>query len=127
MKTKHIFFAFIFINVLLSCGVTKKNLNPDDRFIGDWSLITEATPQGDVPVTMTISKNESGNFIGSFTSMMGNFAMSNLVIANGKLSCEFNVQGMVFEFKGTFDKDEFKGLTMGPMESYVTNGKRKTN
>jgi hypothetical protein len=57
--------------------------------------------------------------------MMGNFNMSNLVLKNGVMSCDFDVQGMLFEFKGVFTNDEFKGETLGPDQSYITNGKRK--
>jgi len=125
MKTKHIIPLFLIIGLVLSCGSTKSTINPDDKLVGDWSLVAEATPQGDVPITMTIAKDEAGNFIGALTSMMGDYTMSNLVLEHGKLSCTFDVQGILFEFQGVFIEDEFKGQTIGPAESYVTNGKRK--
>ncbi len=125
MKAKHIICAVLFTGLMLSCGSTKTVVNPDDKLVGDWSLVAEATPQGDVPITMTITKNETGQFTGSFKSMMGEFVMSNLVLKNGVMSCDFDVQGMLFEFKGVFTNDEFKGETLGPGASYITNGKRK--
>ncbi|WP_400079091.1 hypothetical protein [Winogradskyella sp. R77965] len=125
MKTKHIICAFLFTGLILSCGSTKTLTNPDDKLIGEWSLIAESTPQGDVPITMTITKNEAGKFEGSFKSMMGEFDMTNLVLKNGVMSCDFDVQGILFEFKGVFTNDEFNGETLGPAESYITNGKRK--
>lgn len=125
MKTKYIICVFLFTGLMLSCGSTKTTINPDDKLLGDWSLVAESTPQGDVPIIMTISKNEAGLFEGSFKSVMGDFDMSNLVLKNGIMSCDFNVQGMVFEFKGVFTNHEFKGETLGPAESYITNGKRK--
>lgn len=125
MKTKHIIYIFFFTGLMLSCGSTKTVINPDDKLVGDWSLTAESTPQGDVPIIMTISKNEAGVFKGELKSMMGEFAMRNLVLKNGVMSCEFDVQGTFFEFKGVFTNDEFKGETLGPGASYITNGKRK--
>lgn len=125
MKTKHIIYVFLFIGLILSCGTTKTIANPDDKLAGDWSLVAEATPEGDIPIIMTIAKNEIGQFTGSLKSMMGEFVMSNLVLKNGVMSCEFNVQGTFFEFKGVFTNNEFKGETLGPGASYITNGKRK--
>ncbi len=124
MKTKYIICAFLFTGLMVSCGSTKTTVNPDDKLVGDWSLVAEATPQGDVPITMTIAKNEAGVFQGSFKSIMGDIAMENLVLKDGVMACNFNVQGAVFGFKGVFTNDEFKGDTLGPGEDYVTNGKR---
>ncbi len=124
MKTKCIICVFLFTGLMLSCGSTKTADNPDDKLVGDWSLIAKATPQGDVSITMTIAKNETGMFEGSFKSFMGDFDMSNLVLKDGVISCDFNVQGALFEFKGVFTNDEFKGETLGPTENYITNGKR---
>ena len=118
--------AFLIVGLLSSCGITKTVVNPDDKLIGNWSLVAEDTPQGDVPITMTISKNEAGIFEGSFNSIMGDFAMSNLVLKNGVISCNFDVQGMVFGFKGLFDNEVFKGETSGPGQKYVTNGTKMT-
>lgn len=125
MKTKYIICTFLFTSIMLSCGPTKTIVNPDDKLVGDWHLIAEATPQGDVPIIMTITKNEAGMFAGSFKSIMGEFTMSNFVLKNGVMSCDFDVQGNVFEFKGVFTNDEFKGETLGLGASYITNGKRK--
>ncbi|WP_299124423.1 hypothetical protein [uncultured Winogradskyella sp.] len=125
MKTKHIIYIFLLTGLLLSCGSAKTAINTDDKLVGDWSLIAEGTPQGDVPVSMTITKNEAGLFTGELKSMMGEFDMRNLVLKNGVMSCEFDVQGTIFEFKGVFTNDEFKGETLGPGASYITNGKRK--
>ncbi len=124
MKTKYIICAFLFTGLMVSCGSTKTIVNPDDKLVGDWSLVAEATPQGDVPITMTIAKNETGIFEGSFKSIMGDIAMENLVLKDGVMACNFNVQGAVFGFKGVFTNNEFKGDTLGPGEDYVTNGKR---
>ena len=126
MKIKYIICAFLFTGLLLSCGSTKTIRNLDDKFIGNWSLVAEDTPQGNVPITMIINKNEVGVFEGSFSSIMGDFAMSNLILKNGIISCGFDVQGMTFGFKGVFTNDEFKGETLGPGQSFVTNGARKT-
>ncbi|BAO76980.1 hypothetical protein [Winogradskyella sp. PG-2] len=101
MKTKYILCVFLFTS-LINCGSKKNAINPDDKLIGDWSLVAEATPQGDVPITMTITKNEMGTFKGSFQSIMGDFTMSNLVLKDGNISCNFDVQGATFEFKVVF-------------------------
>lgn len=124
MKTKSIVFTLLFTSIMLSCGSSKTVINPDDKIIGEWNLITKSTPQGDVPSIMTITKNDGGQFEGSFKSIMGEYAMSNLILKNGELSCNFNVQGLLFEFKGVFINDEFKGETLAPNESYITHGKR---
>jgi hypothetical protein len=125
MKITHIICIFLLTGLMVSCGSTKTVINPDDKLVGDWSLIAESTPQGDVPIIMTISKNEAGVFTGELKSMMGEFAMRNLVLKNGVMSCEFDVQGTFFEFKGVFTNDEFKGETLAPGANYITNGKRK--
>ncbi|EDP70020.1 hypothetical protein FBALC1_10822 [Flavobacteriales bacterium ALC-1] len=127
MKTKYIILIVLFTGLMLSCGSTKTAINPDDKFLGDWSLIAQSTPQGDVPITMTITKNKVGGFAGSLSSMMGDFAMRNLILKAGVISCDFDVQGAIFEFKGVFSNDEFKGETLGPGQSYITNGKRKVD
>lgn len=124
MKTKYIIYTFLFIGLIMSCGSSKIVANPDDKLIGNWSLLAEATPQGDVPIIMTISKNSEGLFEGTFKSIMGNFDMLNLTLKNGMISCNFDVQGMAFEFKGVFTNDEFKGETQGPGQTYITNGRR---
>jgi len=84
MKTKYIICSFFFTSLLLSYGSTITAINPDDKLVGDWSLIAEATPQGYVPAKMTIIKNEAGQFVGSLKSIIGNFTLSNLVLENGK-------------------------------------------
>jgi len=124
MKIKYITCAFIFTSLMLSCGSTKNAISPDDKFIGEWNLVTKDTPQGDVPVTMTISKDKAENFVGTLTSMIGEITMSNLILKNGAISCDFEVQGIFFEFRGVFDRNEFKGQTLGPSESYITIGKK---
>ncbi len=124
MKNKYIIYAFLFTGLMLSCGSTKTVTNPDDKLVGDWSLIAEATPQGDVQIIMTITKSEAGLFAGSFMSVMGNFEMLDLILKNGVISCDFDVQGTRFGFKGVFTNNEFKGQTLGPGQNYVTNGKK---
>jgi len=124
MKIKYIICTFFFTSLMVSCGSTKTTVNSDDKLVGNWSLIAEATPQGDIPLTMTITKNEAGMFEGSFKSVMGDFDMLNLVLKDGVISCSFNVQGQIFEFRGIFTNGEFKGETLGPSENYVTNGNK---
>ena len=128
MKTRYIICAFLCAGVLLSCGTAKTAVNPDDKLIGDWSVVAEATPQGDVPITMTIAKNEAGMFVGSLSSIMGDFAMSNILLKEGVMSCNFDVNGMAIDFKGVFTGDDFKGEVMiGQGGNFVTNGKRVVN
>jgi hypothetical protein len=127
MKTKYIICAFLLTSLMIGCGSTKTIINPNDKLLGNWNLVAEDTPQGDVPIIMTITKSEAGIFAGSFNSIMGNFQMSNLILKDGAISCNFYVQGIPFEFKGVFTNDEFKGKTSGQGQDYVTNGKKTTD
>jgi hypothetical protein len=58
MKTKYIIYTFVFTSLMLSCGSTKTTVNPDDKLIGDWSLITKDTPQGDVSLKMKLVNSQ---------------------------------------------------------------------
>jgi len=127
MKTKHIICILFLTTLLISCGSSKTTINPDDKLVGNWNIVAENTPQGDVDITMTIHKNEEGEFEGSFKSVMGEYNMINLVLKNGVIACDFDVQGTLFGFKGVFTNDDFKGQTIGPGQVYVTNGKRMEN
>lgn len=127
MKTKYIICAFLLTSLMIGCGSTKTIINPNDKLLGNWNLVAEDTPQGDVPIIMTITKNEAGIFEGSFNSIMGNFQMSNLILKDGEIFCNFNVQGIPFEFKGVFTDNIFKGKTSGQGQDYVTNGKKTTD
>jgi hypothetical protein len=95
-----------------------------DSYVGAWSLLIEDTPQGDVSSTMTILKNESGNYAGTLNSDLGTFTLSNLKIEAAKLTAAFVVQDMDFDLTGTFEGLLFKGFVSGMGTDFKANGKK---
>jgi len=122
MKKAHLIFGIISLFFLASCGSSK--MAKVDLFIGSWSLLIEDTPQGDVSATLNILKSETGDYSGTISSDMGTFKLSDLSIAENKISGAFVVQDMDFDLTGNFEEITFKGFVSGMGADFKTNGKK---
>lgn len=126
MTKKLTLVAAVFAFILASCGSTKSVAKKEvDPYLGAWEVVIEETPQGDVAATMNITKNEDGSYSGNLESDMGAMDLKDLKIEKGALSSKFEVQGMDFEFTGTFLQESFKGMVSGMGSFFTANGKKK--
>ena len=69
MKKSHVFLGLIALLVIFSCGSLKKTINADP-YVGNWSLLIEDTPQGDIATNLIIAMTEDGNYSGTLSSDM---------------------------------------------------------
>jgi hypothetical protein len=58
-------FAFLLFGLMLCASISAYAHNPD-YFIGNWDVLIEGTPQGNVNVTLTLERIE-GKLIGKFS------------------------------------------------------------
>jgi len=123
MKKTNLLLSFIALFLITSCGSTKKVVKADP-YVGDWSVVISDTPQGDVAATMTITKNEAGEYTGTVNSDMGLINLSNVKIEESKLTSTFVTQDMDFDLTGTFEDLTFKGFVSGMGADFRTNGKK---
>ncbi len=123
MKKTHLLLSFIALFLVTSCGSTKKVVKADP-YVGEWNLVISGTPQGDVSATMTISKNEAGEYTGIVNSDMGAMNLNNVKIVDSKLSATFVTQDIDFGLTGTFENMLFKGYVSGMGEDFKTDGKK---
>jgi len=122
MKKAYFILGIVSLFVFTSCGSSKSI--KVDPYIGTWSLLIEDTPQGDVASTMTIMKNEAGAYTGTLSSDLGTFNLSDLSIAESKLSGVFVVQDMDFDLTASFIESTFKGFVSGMGADFKANGKK---
>ncbi|MCB0463783.1 MAG: hypothetical protein R2816_07135 [Flavobacteriaceae bacterium] len=122
MKNSHLILAIVSVLVISSCGSSKSA--KVDPFIGAWSLLIEDTPQGDVSSTLTIFKNESGEYTGNLNSDLGSFNLNNFQILDNRLSGAFVVQDIDFDLIGNFEETLFKGFVSGMGADFKANGKK---
>jgi len=122
MKKTCLFFGFIALFLVTNCGSSKNA--KIDPYIGAWSLLIEDTPQGDVSSTLSILKNESGEYSGTLNSDLGIFKLSNFKIMDLKLSGSFVVQDIDFDLTGNFEETIFKGFVSGMGSDFKSNGKK---
>ena len=123
MKKTNLLLSFIALFLITSCGSTKKVVKADP-YVGDWSVVISDTPQGDLAATMTITKNEAGEYTGTVNSDMGLINLSNVKIEESKLTSTFVTQDMDFDLTGTFEDLTFKGFVSGMGADFRTNGKK---
>lgn len=123
MKKSYLFFVLFSSIMITNCG-SSKSVVTVDPYIGEWSLLIESTPQGDVSATMTITKNTEGAYSGRVTSDVGAFNLYDLKIVDEKLSAGFMVQEAEFDLIGNFENLLFKGYVSGMGEDYKANGQK---
>jgi len=66
----------------------------------------------------------TGDYSGTISSDMGTFKLSDLSIAENKISGAFVVQDMDFDLTGNFEEIIFKGFVSGMGADFKTNGKK---
>jgi hypothetical protein len=122
MKKAYLFFGFIAFFLVTNCGSSKNA--KIDPYIGAWSILVEGTPQGDVSSTLSILKNEGGEYSGTLNSDLGAFNLNNFKIMENKLSGTFVVQDIDFDLTGNFEDTVFKGFVSGMGTDFKSNGKK---
>jgi hypothetical protein len=123
MKKTHVLLCLAVMFIASSCG-SGKTAAKADPFVGEWNLMVSDTPQGDMPITMMIGKDENGAYTGSFSSDAGNNTLNNLKIENNEMSATFVYGDMDFDVTGTFAENLFKGYTSGMGADFKTEGKK---
>ncbi len=123
MKKTHLVLSFIALFIISSCG-TSKSAAKVDPYVGDWSLLIEGTPQGDVSAVMNILKNEAGEYTGTVNSDIGLIDLNNVKIVESRLSATFVTQDMDFDLTGTFEDVLFKGYVSGMGADFKADGKK---
>lgn len=126
MKKTSLLLSFIALFLITSCG-SSKSAAKVDPYIGEWSVVISDTPQGDVAATMTIKKNEAGEYSGTVNSDMGLINLSNVKIVDSKLSATFVTQDIDFDLTGTFEDMSFSGYVSGMGADFKTDGKKVVN
>ena len=122
MKKPYYILGVIALFLVTSCGTSKAI--KVDPYIGTWSLLIENTPQGDVNSTLTILKNEEGDYSGTLSSDLGAFKLNNFSVVENKLSGTFVVQDMDFDLTGNFEDAIFKGFVSGMGADFKSDGKK---
>ncbi|MCK0132015.1 hypothetical protein MWU59_10945 [Flavobacteriaceae bacterium F08102] len=121
MKTTIIMYTIFSLGLL---SFTALNPISEDKYIGDWEMVVEETPEGDISLTMTITLDDEQVYSGELTTSEGNYSLENLSIKEGNLLAYFVYQDGDFELSGTFDENEFTGEIYGMDMTFTTNGKK---
>jgi hypothetical protein len=100
-KITAIFFSFL---ILAACASSKKLA---DSYAGKWGYEIE-TPQGNYNGNMEIIK-DGKIFTGKLNSDMGSVDLNDLVIKDGKLTANFDMQGNSINISGDFQGEVFNG------------------
>ena len=123
MKIKSFIICSLICVFLCSCGANKPKIDP---YLGTWNLVIEDTPQGNIKAEMTISNQESNDYIVEVKSDVGSFQLEELVLADSKMKGNFIVQGMDWTLSGTFQGNDFEGFVSGEGFLFDANGKKAT-
>ncbi|TJY33481.1 hypothetical protein [Pontimicrobium aquaticum] len=123
MKKPTLFLSFIALFIITSCGSSKKAAKVDP-YIGAWNMLIEDTPQGNVSATMTILKNDAGEYSGTLNSDLGLINLKDVKIIESKISASFITQDMDFDLTGTFQEMMFKGFVSGMGYDFKADGKK---
>ena len=92
---------------LAGCAASKVKVNP---YVGQWEYVFPMEDGSKLDVTMTINETEQG-YTGNLSSYMGAVDLDDLVIEDGKLTSNFDLQGYTVDFHGTFEGTTYKGIT----------------
>jgi len=121
MKNAGIILMTLILFIITGCGPGRIAVKLDP-YIGDWNMLIEDTPQGDVSSMLVILKSDDGYYTGSLNSDMGTFELNNLKIIDNKLSAIFYVQDMDFDLIGNFENNSFNGYVSGMGVDFKANG-----
>lgn len=123
MKTKNFTLIALFCVLLYNCGTSKAKVDP---FLGTWNMVIEDTPQGDIAAEMTISKEETNDYICQVKSDVGTFNLNEMVLTDSKIKGNFVAAGMEMTLSGTFEGSDFRGFVSGEGFLFDANGKKST-
>jgi hypothetical protein len=99
-------FATLFIALFIfGCAATKVKVNP---YVGEWHYTYQNMDGTDVAAVMTITEAENV-YTGVLSSPLGSVDLKDLVIADGKLTANFEIMGYQMSMKGGFEGDTYTG------------------
>ncbi len=113
--------VFLFSFFILACAASKISVSP---YVGDWEYTFPSQDGGEVDATMTITETEVG-FSGVLSSEMGSVDMEDLVIEEGKLTAEFEIQGYGISMNGEFEGDTYTGIVDFDGNEFPMNATKK--
>ena len=125
MKTFYslgITFLFALSLILGGCAGTKKS--KVDPYIGQWDYTFPTMDGGEMDAVMTIAKAEDG-YTGTLSSDMGSVDFETLIIEEGKLTAGFEIQGYELSMEGTFEGDQYNGMTMFDGNEFPMNATKR--
>ena len=101
------FIAAIMLAILIfGCATSKvAKVSP---YIGDWHYTYQNMDGTDVAAVMTITEAEKV-YTGVLSSPLGSVDLKDLVIADGKLTANFDIMGYQMSMKGSFEGDTYTG------------------
>ncbi len=100
------FFAALLLALFIfGCAATKVKVSP---YIGEWHYTYQNMDGTEAAAIMTITEADNV-YKGVLSSQMGSVDLQDLVIADGKLTAKFDIQGFVMSMKGTFEGDTYTG------------------
>jgi hypothetical protein len=107
--------------IILSCAASKTSVDP---YVGEWHYTFPTMDGGEMDATMTINKADAG-YTGFLSSEIGSVDLEDLVIEEGNLIANFDIQGYGIDMKGTFNGDTFTGTTSIDGNDIPMNATRK--
>jgi hypothetical protein len=100
------FFAALFLALFIfGCAATKVKVSP---YVGEWHYTYQNMDGTEAAAIMTITEAENV-YKGVLSSEMGSVDLQDLVIADGKLTAKFDIQGYMLSMKGSFEGDTYTG------------------
>jgi len=100
-----LFATFIVAMFIFGCAATKVTVSP---YVGEWHYTYQNMDGTDAAAVMTITEMEKV-YKGVLSSQMGSVDLQDLVIADGKLTAKFDIQGYLMTLKGSFEGDTYTG------------------
>jgi hypothetical protein len=108
--------------IVLSCAASKTSVDP---YVGEWHYTFPTMDGGEMDAIMTINKSDAG-YTGFLSSDMGSVDLEDLVIEDGKLTANFEIQGYGIDMKGSFEGDTYTGTTGFDGNEYPMKATRKS-
>ena len=106
---------------ILSCAASKTSVDP---YVGEWHYTFPTMDGGEMKAVMTINAIEGG-YSGFLSSDMGSVDLTDLVIEDGELTAQFDVQGYGISMAGSFEGDSYTGTTSFDGNDFPMNATRK--
>jgi len=100
-----LFATLIVAMFIFGCAATKVTVSP---YVGEWHYTYQNMDGTDVAAVMTITEAEKV-YTGVLSSPLGSVDLKDLVIADGKLTANFEIMGYQMSMKGGFEGDTYTG------------------